>query len=448
MNACKNPTALALAMAALLALPAAAATDADRERALEERVAELEKLVQQLLAERQAAGPPAALAAAPAAAPASATAPARTGPPPIQESSVVPNALAGTKFFITGFAKLDMLYSSADDGTLPSGIARDFYVPSLTPVSGAQAGDHFQAHVKQSRVMLGTDSAVGDHKLGLRFEFDLYGSSLGDERSTNTYGLQVRHAYATYDQWLFGQTWSNFMDVTALPDSVDFIGSTDGTVFVRQAQVRYTSGGLSLSAENPNTTITPFGGGARVVSDENRIPDLTAAYQFKGARGYLRLAALGRELRYDTGLAADSSYALAAQLSGKLMIGQDDIRFTLIGGDAIGRYVALNFANDAVLDAGGSLEAISGIAGSLAWRHVFSPQWRSNVMISLGEYDNDVALTGGSANKSSMSWAANAFYSPVPKLDLGLEYRYAERELENGTDGSMSRLQATAKYSF
>jgi hypothetical protein len=47
-----------------------------------------------------------------------------------------------------------------------------------------------------------------------------------------------------------------------------------------------------------------------------------------------------------------------------------------------------------------------------------------------------------------MSWAANALYSPVPKLDLGVEYRQPEREFENGTDGSMSRLQATAQYSF
>ena len=79
---------------------------------------------------------------------------------------------------------------------------------------------------------------------------------------------------------------------------------------------------------------------------------------------------------------------------------------------------------------------------------MFTPQWRSNLMFAYGEYDHDASLVGGLANGSTLSWAVNAFYSPVPKLDLGLEFRYAERALENGTDGSMSRVQATAKYAF
>jgi hypothetical protein len=67
-------------------------------------------------------------------------------------------------------------------------------------------------------------------------------------------------------------------------------------------------------------------------------------------------------------------------------------------------------------------------------------------------YDNDVSLSAGtnalSPNKSSWSVLGNLFYSPLPKLDIGAELRYAERELENGTDGDLTRLQFTTKYSF
>ena len=69
-------------------------------------------------------------------------------------------------------------------------------------------------------------------------------------------------------------------------------------------------------------------------------------------------------------------------------------------------------------------------------------------MYSASSYDNDTSLTGFAVNKSSRSWAVNAFYSPIAKLDLGVEFRHALRELESGADGSMKRLQGVVKYSF
>ena len=287
-----------------------------------------------------------------------------------------------------------------------------------------------------------------------RFEIDFFGSITGNQRSTNTYAPVMRHAYVQWRNWLAGQTWSNFQDAAVLPDSVDFIGSTDGTVFVRQPQLRYTAGGFSLSVENPQTTITPFGGGTQIETDDSSIPDLTARYTFKGDWGHFSVAGLARELKYETtatptAAAIDASaWSGAASLSGKFNIGsKNDIRWMLLGGN-LGRYVALNFANDAVLDAGGDLEAIDGFAGFVAYRHVWSDRWRSNVYYALGEYDNDASLTGASANKSSESWTINTWYTPIPKLDIGAEFRHAVRELESGADGSFDRLQFTTKYSF
>ncbi|KTF07689.1 porin [marine sediment metagenome] len=66
-----------------------------------------------------------------------------------------------------------------------------------------------------------------------------------------------------------GQTWTTFMDVGSLPESLDFIGTTDGITFARQVMVRYTNGGLQLALENPESTITPFGGGSRITSDDS-----------------------------------------------------------------------------------------------------------------------------------------------------------------------------------
>jgi hypothetical protein len=110
--------------------------------------------------------------------------------------------------------------------------------------------------------------------------------------------------------------------------------------------------------------------------------------------------------------------------------------------------VGVNFTNDAVLTAAGELETISGWAAFAAWRQVWNDRVRSTLMLSASEYDNDARLTGGNANKSSWSWAVNTFYSPLAKLDLGLELRIAERQIESGASGAMRRLHAVVRYSF
>ncbi|HEX7374213.1 MAG TPA: DcaP family trimeric outer membrane transporter [Steroidobacteraceae bacterium] len=454
-SALARSIAVALAVT-VLGVPVAAFADAAKEQELEARVAELEKMVKQLIAEKQAS--PTAAAPAAAGAATVAAAPPKPDAKAIQATSITPNAAPGTSFILTGYAKVDGMWSDTSDGELPeANAARDFYVPGATPVGGLdESSADFDAHAKQTRINFGTDTVLdGGDKLMTRFEIDFFGSVTGDQRITNTYAPVLRHAYVQWRHWLVGQTWSNFQDVATLPDSVDFIGSTDGTVFVRQPQVRYTYGGFSFSVENPETTITPFGGGtggnARITTDDSSIPDLTARYTWKGGWGHFSVAALARELKYQTtgaGAIDDSTWSAAGSLSGKFNIGKnDDIRYMLLGGN-LGRYVGLNFTNDAVLDSNGNLDTIDGFAGVVAWRHVWAPKWRTNLYYAMEDYDNKSSLTGGLVNKSSESFTGNVWYTPLPKLDIGAEFRHAVRELENGDDGSLDRLQFTTKYSF
>jgi hypothetical protein len=428
------------ALVTFLALCTTAHAQTAKELELEARIQQLERLVSELTGKPV---PPVA-AATPASPPATVA---------LQTQAINPNAQPGTRFLFTGYMKLDTLFTKTPNGEIPDGTAgRDFYLPATIPVGGAKEDADLDAHVKQSRFIFGTDSSAPDGSpVSSRLEVDLFGSALGDERSTNTYGVQLRQAYVQTKHWLIGQSWSNFQDVAALPETVDFIGPTDGTVFVRQPQVRYINGGLTLSAENPETTITPFGGGTRISSDDNNVPDLTGAYTFSMPRGYLRASLLARQLKLQTtgvGAIDDTSYAAAVSVSGRVNIGPNDLRFMVTGGDALGRYVGVNFNNDAELTANRQLRAISGWAAFAAYRQVWNSQVRSTLMVSVSDYDNDRALTGGAANKSSLSVALNTFYTLAPKLDIGIELRYAEREIENGSDGSLRRLQATAKYSF
>jgi hypothetical protein len=51
-------------------------------------------------------------------------------------------------------------------------------------------------------------------------------------------------------------------------------------------------------------------------------------------------------------------------------------------------------------------------------------------------------------NQAAQSISVNLLYSPRPPLTLGVEYMHAQRELEGGVDGTMDRLQFSARFAF
>lgn len=361
-------------------------------------------------------------------------------------------SVGDTTVKFTGYVKLDAMVTETEYGELAFP-GRDFYVPSLTPVSGDSEGAKFDAHARQTRFIFLTTTPLDNGKtIGGHLEFDMMSTVGGDERITNGYSPSVRHAFFTYDRWLFGQTWSTFMDVNSLPDSLDFIGNTDGAIFVRQAQVRYTAGNFQFSLENPETTVTPFGGGTRIVTDDNGMPDVVARYNAKGDWGTFSISGLAREMAYDTGTFDDSTYAYGISVSSKIMLGaKNDLRITVSTGDGIGRYLALNTFNDVVLTAGdgtAELDTISATGAAIAYRHWWNDKWRSNFIFAGLEGDNDTDYTGTGATKSTSSGSVNLLYQAASKMLFGVELRYAKREVESGLEGDLTRLQFTAKYDF
>jgi len=274
----------------------------------------------------------------------------------------------------------------------------------------------------------------------------------GDQRTTSPSTPALRRAFVTIDNWLFGQEWTNFQNLAVLPDTADYVGSSEGTVFARQVQVRYTRGPFSIALENPETTVTPYLAANRIIADDNSLPDLTVRYAISRPWGEASIAGLVRQLRYETtgaGAIESSTVGWGLSAAAKIKMGpSDDLRLMLSGGEGIGRYVGLNFANDAVLDPTGELQAIGVIAGFASYRHIWSPQWRSNLTWSAQNVDNDRTLIGLATNRSARSLRGNLIWTPLPAMDVGAELMYGERELESGASGDVTRLQVFAKYGF
>jgi len=162
----------------------------------------------------------------------------------------------------------------------------------------------------------------------------------------------------------------------------------------------------------------------------------------------LAVAGLARRISATQGAIDGAVGGWGVSASGKIAIGRDDLRFMLTTGEGIGRYVGINFANDAVATATGDLEAIGVTAGFVAYRHLWTDALRSTLTYAAQTVDNNRALTGTSVNAAAESIHLNLIWTPLKGLDLGGEWIAAERELESGATGELDRLHLFAKFGF
>ncbi|MEO1656964.1 MAG: DcaP family trimeric outer membrane transporter [Pseudomonadota bacterium] len=357
-----------------------------------------------------------------------------------------------TEVLFGGFIKLDVSLTEFTDGELPTNsLGRDFYIPGLVPVGGDGGDPVIDFNPRETRFFFGFKNEAGKHKVGGKIEFDFQVTNDGNERVSNSFSPRMRLAFVTVDNWLFGQTWSTFQDVVALPENLDFIGPTEGTVFERQPMIRYTRGPFQIALEQPETEITTETGG-RILTGDDTLPDIALRYNAKGDYGHLSLATLFRQLKAGddvTGVDTETAWAWGFSGSGKIRLGaKDDFRFMGTYGEGIGRYIGVNIVNDAALLDNGELELIETVSGFASIRHFWNDRWRSNLSVGYFRAGNPVRLTSGDVTDEVSSIHANLIYAVSPKIDIGVELIRADRELENGLDGAMNKLQFSAKYGF
>lgn len=364
-------------------------------------------------------------------------------------------AEAGTTYKFGGYAKFDAMFSDYSDGT-PAGDAlmRQFYYAPQIPVGDGSGSSDMTAdfQARETRLNFRADTTTeGGSTITAFVEMDFFTHSDGNEVVSNSFSPRLRHAFLKFNKWTFGQTWSTFQDVGALPEALDFVGPAESTTFIRQAMIRYTSGNLELAVENPQTFVS---GGTR---DLSTVPDLIGRYTFKvGDGGYVKVAGLVRSLKIqDTGLpgSQEDATGYGVSVSTKIPFGEgSDIRAMVNYGDGIGRYVGLGLVLDGYVNSvSGAIETAESLSYFVALRHVWNSDWRSNIMYgtnSIDYTDNTDPIGVAGFTDSASSIHVNLIRTVLPKLDVGAEIIWGERELVNGTDGDFTRFMLSAKYAF
>jgi len=347
---------------------------------------------------------------------------------------------------IGGYVKTSLVYNQDPL------VIRDRFIVGSIPVGDSSDDIEAQSSITASQSRLNFDLREPT-RVGLLRAF-----IEGDFASQDD-TFRLRHAFGQWNKILAGKTWSAFVDTEASPEEVDFEG-LNGRINVRQSQVRImpTLGNqyeFQLSLEDPNPEIQNGKG-------VTRTPDIVASGRFDLYRRlHVKLGVIGRQIRgqldEDLGLGGglDKKTGWGTTLSGRFTTPRfderDSLLFQINVGSGIGRYV-----NDlsSVGDFDGIFNPVTGklklfdvTAAYVSFQHWWRDSVRSNFTFGAVSVDNP-DFVSGDAYKQTLRFSTNLFWTPTPRIDLGAEFLWGERENEDGENGDATQLQLAARYRF
>lgn len=370
--------------------------------------------------------------------------------------------LAAGLLTMAGGANAGYTFDLSDNDKLTFGgyIKADVRTISGDVSSTVTNNDYWIGHAAVTEDLSTTKFSVNETRFNAKYvhgdvtgfiEMDFYGGG-GNQIISNSSNPRLRHAFIKYKSITVGQTWTTFMNTSALAEAADFGGPLVASAFIRQGQIRYTNGGLQIALENPNSD--------KGDNSQDSIPDVIAKYTFKGDWGNISVAGVARQLNTETvtavsakdavigldingdqytispaisavdGISSKTETAFGYGIAGRInTFGKDDFRFQVHGGET-GRYVGVVAARDLV---GQKVEETTSFM--VAYRHFWNDDMRSTVYY--GSTDADLA------NTKRNHVAINLFKDYTKQLSFGVEIGNFEMD---EVSKSSDYFQISAKY--
>jgi hypothetical protein len=391
-----------------------------------------------------------------------------------------------TSIKIGGYAKIVGIYDIK--GSPSSGVNlgnADVEAPAAIPLNGSPAaGAHgsLRFHARQSNINLDsrTPTAYGDLTIFLTADF--FGQNTSQAQTgSNTQNARLVYAYGTLGGFLAGQAASLWADNDALPETVDptpTVGVMNGSS-QRQPQFRYTfamANGISVagSIENPEAEGVAQAGGAFTtssISGFDRVPDFVVRGRIDQAWGHAALTGLFRDEALRGTPAAQGGISVHAHEEGYGLeasghvntIGKDAFKFMAIIGKGLGHYITdLGASGGLQLSSTAVASPEAGLAkqysANISYTHWWTGMLRSTVNLGYLHNKNDTGIITAAAvqnglEKRHVDALANLIWSPVPQVDLGVEYIYEKRNVQaaNGATGSTGtghRIEIESVFKF
>ena len=373
-----------------------------------------------------------------------------------------------TKVDVYGFVMMDAGYN--DQGIDPQwfDVQRPTKLATIKDGWGKDGSTFFSARQTRFGVKTTTPTEMGD--LFTQFEWEMFGVGVDAGQTT----IRLRHAYGQLGKWGAGQHWSPFMDIDVFPNTLEYWGP-NGMAFFRNVQLRYMpiqgDTRLTIALERPGASAD--GGDYADHVDLSALkpvfplPDLSAEYRKAISKGYVEVAGIVRQIKWqDTNPAPPDNggnvTGWGLSLSSNLKFGEDVLRLQGVYGEGIE-----NYFNDAPVDvapksATGPLEGkalpVTGIVAFLD--HTWNKKFTSSIGYSSVNIDNSDGQ-GADAFKIGQYALVNLLYTPVPNVMMGVEGGWIHRENNKegvattfqGVNGNTEKIdqyhvQVSAKYNF
>ena len=344
---------------------------------------------------------------------------------------------------IGGYFKTDFMEDLKPAGN------NDAFVPSAFPVP--QVSGVYNSNVSIRPTRLSLDFRIPTTKIGeVRFyvEGDLFG--------TNATTPRLRHAYAQARNVLIGQTFTNFMDPDGFADTLDFQGP-NGMINLRNPQFRY---GISLhpgttiylSVEKPSSDVT-FSTPQFAAKPNAPSPDGVIRIRQEFERGHVQGSFIFRDIAaFLPNGKTGSVFGWGGHASfGAKTFGKDNIILAAAAGHGISRYIqdtsGLGIDAEPASAANPHLEATPAVGVQAAYQHYWFKSLRSSAVYSYAAV-NDTDLAAPTTYNHSTYTAGNLIWNPYGSLNVGAEFLYGWKMLQNGQKANVPRIQFSAKYSF
>lgn len=331
-----------------------------------------------------------------------------------------------------GYVKADMIHDFNPINS-PS-----FFDVSKIPTNGAKGNNtHFQAN----ETRLYTDYKLHHEKGDLRayVEGDFYGTSSA---------FRLRHAFVEINnKWLAGQTWSNFMDPSIIPNTLDFEKPT-AYAFVRHGILRYKiktgeKSNLSFALEEPLVSAEPP---ARPGKLENAFPDFTANYRLEYKTGHIQISGFAGVIRFrPQGNSPEHTYNYGLNFSSSQKFGPSDaITFQAIAGQGISKYRGGIYAAP---DSSDHLQSIPGLGLTLTYSHQWTKQLSSSLVGNYG-YENNLPTQALTDIHQVFYGALNLIWNFHASAFAGIEYLHGGRMDKDLSEGRANRIQLSIRVNI